>query len=167
MVAFGVSGLANIPAITLVAAILPILIGCILGNLDEDLRKFLANGTTVAIPFFAFPLGAGLNLAQLASAGLPGVLLGIICTVLSGLGGYFVMKLIKSEHPAAGAAIGTTAGNAVGTPAALAAADPSLAGIEAAATVQVAAAIIVTAILCPVLVSWLNRLEKGRVPVTA
>lgn len=167
MVAFGVSGLANIPALALVAAILPILIGCILGNLDEDLRKFLANGTTVAIPFFAFPLGAGLNLAQLASAGLPGILLGFLCTVLTGFGGYLVMKLIKSEHPAAGAAIGTTAGNAVGTPAALAAADPNLAGIAAAATVQVAAAIIVTAILCPILVSWLNKLENGKSPAAA
>ncbi|MDR1469263.1 MAG: 2-keto-3-deoxygluconate permease [Spirochaetaceae bacterium] len=167
MVAFGVSGLANIPAIALIAAILPIVAGCVLGNLDEDLRKFLAGGTTVVIPFFAFPLGAGLNLKQLVSAGLPGILLGVICTVLTGLGGYLVMKLIKSKHPAAGAAIGTTAGNAVGTPAALAAADPSLAGIEAAATVQVAAAIIVTVILCPILVSWLDRLEKNRAPATA
>ncbi|MDR2176966.1 MAG: 2-keto-3-deoxygluconate permease [Treponema sp.] len=167
MVAFGVSGLANIPALALVAAILPIVVGCILGNLDEDLRKFLAQGTTVAIPFFAFPLGAGLNLAQLASAGLPGILLGILCTLLTGLGGYLVMKLIKSDHPAAGAAIGTTAGNAVGTPAALAAADPSLAGIEAAATVQVAAAIIVTAILCPILVSWLDKMEKRRIRAAA
>jgi 2-keto-3-deoxygluconate permease len=162
MVAFGVSGLANIPAISLVAALLPIVAGCVLGNLDEDLRKFLNSGTSVVIPFFAFPLGAGLHLSQLASAGVPGILLGFICTLVTGLCGYLAMKLIKSEHPAAGAAIGTTAGNAVGTPAALAASDPSLAGIEAAATVQVAAAIIVTAILCPILVSWLDKIEKRR-----
>ncbi|MFP3040781.1 2-keto-3-deoxygluconate permease [Treponema primitia] len=168
MVAFGLTGLAEIPFILLIAAILPIVVGCILGNLDENLRKFLNNGTAVTIPFFAFPLGAALNLKQLASAGAPGILLGIICTVFTGLGGYLVMKLIKSEHPVAGAAIGTTAGNAVATPAALAAADPRLAGvISDSATIQVAAAIIVTAILCPLLVSWLSKIEKKKVPQSA
>jgi 2-keto-3-deoxygluconate permease len=73
------------------------------------------------------------------------------------------MKLIHSKRPAAGAAIGTTAGNAVATPAALAAADANLKGIAEIATVQVAAAIIVTAILCPILVSILDRFEKNRV----
>ena len=163
MVAFGLTGLAEIPLIILVAAILPIVVGCIIGNLDEDLRKFLNNGTVVAIPFFAFPLGAGLNIQQIVSAGAPGVLLGLICTLITGLGGYGVMKLIRSKHPAAGAAIGTTAGNAVATPAALAAADPSLSGIAEVATVQVAAAIIVTAILCPIMVSILDRFEKNRI----
>jgi 2-keto-3-deoxygluconate permease len=163
MVAFGLSGIANIPIVTLIAVIIPIVVGCVLGNLDEDLRKFLANGTTVAIPFFAFPLGAGLNLAQLVSAGLPGIVLGVVCTITTGLGGYFIMKLIKSKNPVAGAAIGTTAGNAVGTPVALAAADATLAPVAEISTVQIAAAIIVTAILCPILVSWLSKREKGKV----
>jgi len=160
MVALGVSGIASIPFLALVAVIIPILVGCILGNLDEDLRKFLANGTSVLIPFFAFPLGAGLNFGQIISAGLPGIVLGIVCTAATGFGGYFVMKLIRSKHPAAGAAIGTTAGNAAATPAALAAVDSTLAPVAAISTVQVAAAIIVTAVLCPLLVTWLAKNDK-------
>lgn len=162
MVALGASGLANIPFIALVACIVPILIGFILGNLDEDLRELLNKGTVVLIPFFAFPLGAGLNFTQILTAGVPGLVLGVISTLLTGLGGYLVMKLIRSKRPEAGAAIGTTAGNAVGTPEAVAAADASLAGVAASATVQVAAAIIVTAILCPILVNVLARYEKSR-----
>ena len=72
------------------------------------------------------------------------------------------LKLLRAEHPQVGAAVGTTAGNAVATPAALAAVDKSLAPIEAASTVQIAAAIIVTAILCPILVSYLNKREIGK-----
>jgi 2-keto-3-deoxygluconate permease len=72
------------------------------------------------------------------------------------------MKLIRAKHPQIGAAIGTTAGNAVATPIALAAVDPSLQSVVADSTVQIAAAIIVTAILCPILVSHLDRLEKRR-----
>ncbi|MDR2940072.1 MAG: 2-keto-3-deoxygluconate permease [Clostridiales bacterium] len=162
MLAFGLTGIAEIPFLTLIGTILPIVVGCILGNIDEDIRKWLEPGTVILIPFFAFPLGAGLNLLQLVQAGAPGIALGILCTLLTGFGGYFCMKLTKSEHPAVGAAIGTTAGNAVGTPAALAAADPALEAFASAATAQVAAAIIVTAILCPILVNYINGIEQKK-----
>lgn len=157
MLAFGVSGIATIPFMALVATIVPILIGFILGNLDEDLRKFLEPGATLLIPFFAFPLGAALNFGQLIQAGIPGIILGVACTILTGFAGYWTMKLLKAKNPHIGAAIGTTAGNAAATPAALAQVDPSLADIAPIATVQIAAAIIVTAILCPMLVNYLAR----------
>ena len=162
MIAFGVTGIATVPVIALVATIVPILIGFILGNLDEDLRKFLEPGTVLLIPFFAFPLGAALNFGQIVEAGLPGILLGVLCTGLTGLGGYLTMKLLKAKKPQIGAAIGTTAGNAVATPAALAAVDPSLAAVAGSATVQIAAAIIVTAILCPLLVNYIDKKEKAK-----
>lgn len=162
MVALGMSGIASIPIMMLVGAVLPIVVGCVLGNLDEELRKWLAPGAVILIPFFAFPLGSALSLGQLVEAGIPGIILGVLCTGLTGLAGYGVMKLIRAKHPEVGAAIGTTAGNAVGTPAAIAAADASLQGVEAAATAQIAAAIIVTAILCPLLVSFLSKIEKKR-----
>jgi len=162
MLAFGVSGIATIPFMALVATIVPILIGFILGNLDEDLRKFLEPGATLLIPFFAFPLGSALNFRQLLEAGIPGIILGVTCTLLTGLGGYLTMKLLRAKHPHIGAAIGTTAGNAAATPAALAEVDPSLASIAPIATVQIAAAIIVTAIICPILVNYLARREKAK-----
>lgn len=161
MLAFGITGIAEVPVIALVATIVPIVIGFILGNLDENLRTFLEPGATLLIPFFAFPLGSALNFGQLLQAGLPGVILGVVCTLITGFGGYFTMKLLKAERPFVGAAIGTTAGNAVATPAALAAIDPSLAEVAPAATVQIAAAIIVTAILCPMLVNFLAKRAKA------
>ncbi len=162
MIALGASGLAQIDLLSLLASVAPIIIGFILGNLDEDLREFLKAGTVITIPFFAFPLGAGLNLYQLASAGLAGIALGLMCTLLTGTAGYYVMKMMKSKNPAVGAAVGTTAGNAVGTPSAVAEIDPNLAGVAPTATVQVAAAIIVTAVCCPLLVAYLDKLEKRK-----
>ena len=55
----------------------------------------------------------------------------------------------------------------VGTPAAIAAADASMKAVEASATAQIAAAIIVTAILCPIVVSYLAKLENKRRAVRA
>lgn len=164
MLALGATGMADIPFMTLVGCVLPIVVGCILGNIDEDIRSFCAPGATMMIPFFAFPLGAGLTFTNLVSAGLPGILLGVVCTAVTGLVGYLVYKIGRVKRPQVGAAIGTTAGNAAATPEAVAAADPALAVVAAAATVQISAAIIVTAILCPLLVTFLDRVERKNHP---
>ncbi|MGD6771695.1 2-keto-3-deoxygluconate permease [Staphylococcus simulans] len=162
MLAFGATGLANVPLNELFAALIPIVIGFILGNLDEEISEFLKPGTTLLIPFFAFPLRAALNFKQLLSAGLSGILLGVACVLITGLAGYFVFKVLKFKFPQVGAAVGATAGNAVGTPAVIAQIDPSFKVVASQATAQVAAAIIVTAILCPLLVSFLNKIEKNK-----
>jgi 2-keto-3-deoxygluconate permease len=167
MLALGATGIASVPFMALVATVIPILIGFILGNLDEDIRKFLEPLTVALIPFFAFPLGAALNFGQLLQAGVPGIVLGVVCTVTTGFGGYYTMKLLKAKNPHIGAAIGTTAGNAAATPAALAAVDPALKAVASVATVQIAAAIIVTAILCPMLVNFLAKREKVKVTMKA
>lgn len=160
MLAFGATGLAHIPLTALLAALLPILVGFILGNLDPEIQKFLAPGGSLLIPFFAFPLGAALNFMQLIEAGAAGIILGILCTLITGLVGWGAFALCHFKHPSVGAAIGSTAGNAIGTPAALAAVDSQFKVVAASATAQVAAAIIVTAILCPIMVSMINRWEQ-------
>lgn len=166
MMAFGLTGLANIPLIMLLGAVLPIVIGCIVGNLDTDLRDWLAPAVDITIPFFAFPLGAALNLNQLVTAGAPGIILGVANTLITGFAGYFAMKLIRSKTPQVGAAVGTSAGNSAATPAAIAAVDPSIMAAASIATVQVAAAVIVTAICCPLLVTWLDKRERSKKAAT-
>ncbi|MCC8190323.1 MAG: 2-keto-3-deoxygluconate permease, partial [Planctomycetes bacterium] len=129
MAAMGMAGLANIPIIMLIAVILPIIIGMILGNLDNDIKKFLAPGVLISIPFFAFPLGAGLDLHELLEAGLPGITLGLMTVFVTGVAGYFIYKIAvpkkDRKSDAVGAAVGTTAGNAAATPAAFASVDAS------------------------------------------
>ena len=156
MVALGTAGLANIPYIALIAVIAPILLGMILGNLDRELRNFLTNGGMVLIPFFAFALGAGLELNSLLKAGLPGILLGILTTFLGGIFNVLSDKFAGGKG-IAGAAASSTAGNAVATPHALAIADPSMAALATFATPLVAASTVTTAILTPLLTWWIHR----------
>lgn len=161
MLGLGLAGIADIPVMQLVAVLVPIFIGFILGNLDEEMRAFLKHGTVVPIPFFAFALGAGLNFQNIIEAGFSGVLLGFMTVIIIGSVGFFASRLF-GQFKAAGAAIGTTAGNAALTPAALVLADPTLAPFEATATVQIATSVIITAIFCPLFVDFLDKRMKAK-----
>ena len=156
LVALGASGLAQVPFMALVAVMVPIVIGMILGNIDSDMRAFLGSSKLLLIPFFSFPLGAGMNLETIVQAGGPGILLGVIAA-FTGIGAYMLLRLFK-EEPIIGLATGSTAGNAVATPAAVAAADPTLAVVATVATAQVAAACVISAIVCPFIVSYAFKL---------
>lgn len=163
MIALGVSGLANIPFMAIVAVLVPLLLGMLLGNLDEDFRNLCEKGLPIIIPFNGFCLGAGMNLRDIVKAGVPGIILGLVCLVSTGFGCYFAYNLFfgRKKKSAVGAALGTTAGNAVATPRALGEADPALASYANTATAQVAAACVVTAILCPLFTSFMHkRLQK-------
>jgi 2-keto-3-deoxygluconate permease len=84
LLTFGVSGMANIPVMALFAAIVPLIIGCILGNLDTDIRKFFAPGVGLVIPFIGFALGAGINFFTIVKAGFSGVLLAAMIFIIGG-----------------------------------------------------------------------------------
>lgn len=162
MLALGITGQASIPLMAFVAVIVPISLGMILGNIDPKMKSFLSGGEKLLIPFFAFPLGAAMNLSEVADAGFSGILLGVMTAFLTGFGGYYALKLSGERRAIAGLAEGSTAGNAIGTPAALAAADVTYLPIAAAATAQIAASCIVTALLCPFIVVFMNNYLKKK-----
>jgi 2-keto-3-deoxygluconate permease len=163
MVTLGVTGLASFPWQTLVGAILPLIIGMILGNLDRELRDFFGRAVPVLVPFFSFALGAGLNLGNVWKAGLLGILLGVAVVVVTGIV-LFLVDRLTGGNGVAGLAAASTAGNAAGVPAAVAAANASYASIAPTATVLVAASVIVTAILCPLVTAWWARKVGVDVP---
>lgn len=166
MMFMGVAGVAAIPITSLIACIVPIVVGMILGNLDDKLRDFLKPGMMISIFLFAFPLGAGMDLKTLITAGFPGILLGVMTVIVTGIPTYLLYRFVipknKRHSCVAGLAVGTTAGNAVATPAAIALIDPSWAPFADVATAQCAASVIVTAILIPLLVDFMYKQEQKR-----
>ena len=156
MLIFVGAGLAVIPWLTLVSVIAPIAAGAILGNLDDDIRTFVGTHDPIIVPFMAFMLGQTINLGSVVTAGLPGIVLGLAVVAVTGIVCIATDRLLGGSG-VAGAAASSTAGNSAAVPQAVALADPSYAAIAPAATVQVAASIIVTAILTPLLTSWWYR----------
>jgi 2-keto-3-deoxygluconate permease len=98
---------------------------------------------------------------MLLKAGLPGVLLGLLTVVV---GGFFniLSDKVTGGTGVAGAAASSTAGNAVATPAAVVLADPSLSAVAAIATPQIAASTITTAILVPILTTYMANRNKRK-----
>ncbi|HEY0184920.1 MAG TPA: 2-keto-3-deoxygluconate permease [Rhodopila sp.] len=155
------AGLANIPWLTMVSVIAPIAAGAVLGNLDNDLREFFGKHEPIIVPFMAFTLGQNINLNSVVTAGPSGIALGLFVVATTGLVCILADRLLGGSG-VAGAAASSTAGNAAAVPAAIALADVSYASVAAVATVQVAASVIVTAILTPVLTSWMYRRVQSR-----
>ncbi|MEW6047205.1 MAG: 2-keto-3-deoxygluconate permease [Bacillota bacterium] len=158
----GLSGLGAIPWIYIVAAIIPFVIGFVLGNLDHRFAEMMKPTAAITIPFFAFALGAGIDMRSLALGGATGVILGVLVSVVTGMLGYVAYRYILGAPSAVGFAIGTTAGNSVATPAIVAEADPSFSAFVPVATAQVAAAVLITAILTPILTHYLQRRIQPR-----
>jgi len=156
MLIFVGTGLAVIPWLTMLSVIAPILAGALLGNLDRDMKTFFGSHEPIIVPFMAFTLGQTINLKSVVTAGVPGVVLGLAVVIVTGCVCILADKLFGGTG-IAGAAASSTAGNSAAVPQAVAIADPSYAPVAAAATVQVAASVIVTAILTPFLTAWWFR----------
>lgn len=167
MIAMGASGLAQIPIISLVATAIPIILGMILGNLDKEFAKFVAPAGSILIPFVGLTLGAGINLGNVLQGGVSGIILGLISVLVGGAFIVFCDRVIGKRPGYAGWAVATTAGNAVAVPAVIAMADSSLVPYVSTATAQVAAAVIVTSILAPIMTSiWVKKYGSPKSPLT-
>lgn len=177
LVALGMMG-SSFPVIAFIAVLLPIGIGMLLGNLDSEIRDFLKPGELLPVPFFAFALGAGMNLANFFNPEVvgAGLLLGIMTVVLTGGTGILVFKIFKEKSQIAPVAEASTAGNAAATPAAIAAAATVAAGsgmmtpqeaqayhdIVNIATAQVSISTLTTAILCPIAVILMDKYQRSK-----
>ncbi len=153
MTILGVAGLSSFPWQTLVGAILPLVFGMVLGNLDSEMRDFLSGGTSVMIPFFAFALGTTLDLHRVWEAGLIGLALGLVVVLISSICLILTDRLIGGNGTA-GIAAATTAGNATAVPMLVAAADHNYAAAAGPATVLVASSVIVSSLLVPPMTAW-------------
>ncbi len=171
MVALGLLGTA-FPMVVFAGVLIPIMLGMVLGNLDPEMRTFLAPGEKLLIPFFAFALGAGMNLATFADPRyvVGGVVLGAATTVLTGAGMWLAFWILRIRSRIAAFAEASVAGNATATPLAVAAAAAAAGSADAAAlkanvdlaTGQIGIAVLTTAILCPIAVMLIDRFQRRR-----
>jgi 2-keto-3-deoxygluconate permease len=166
LIFLGASGLGDIPVLAFAAALIPFIIGLIIGAVDREWTKALDHVPNIVIPFMSFAVGTGINLKTVLTGGFAGIFLGLIVVVFTGgltyLGYRFILK--RGFKSGIGFAAGTTAGNAVAVPAVVAVADPRFEPFVASASAQAATAVLVTALLAPIVASWALKRAGGLQP---
>lgn len=161
MMILGTTGAASFEPRLFVGAVLPFIVGFILGNLDKEMRTFFGSASMTMIPFFGFALGNTINLAVIGQTGLLGLLLGLGVIVVTGIPLILADKYIGGGHGGAGLAASSTAGAAVTNPIIIAEMVPEFKPIAQAATALVATAVIVTSIVVPIITAyWCNHFNK-------
>jgi 2-keto-3-deoxygluconate permease len=163
MMILGSTGAAYFEPRLFIGAVLPFIIGFILGNLDHEMRTFLSPASMIMIPFFGFALGNTINLWVVVQTGFLGILLGLGVIVVTGIPLILADKVIGGGHGGAGLAASSTAGAAVTNPIIIAQMVPAFEPIAAAATALVATSVIVTSIVVPIITAaWCNRFNPKR-----
>jgi 2-keto-3-deoxygluconate permease len=168
MLILGISGLASFPLQAFVYSLIPLVIGVILGNLDNEMRAYLSQGINVLIPFLALTIGFSIDFKNVILAGAGGIVLGLAVIVITGIV-LIALDKLTGGNGVAGVAAASTAGNAALVPVTVAAAYAGYHEVAATATIQVATAVIITVILIPFLTAWYARMierKKVQQPVT-
>lgn len=162
MFILGAAGVATFEPHLFVGAVLPFLLGFLLGNLDPDLKEFFGKCVHTLIPFFGFALGNGIDLHVILTTGLGGILLGVIVIIITGIPLMLADKLIGGGNGTAGLAASSTAGAAVANPMIIAGMVPAFEPAAKTATALVAASCLITAILVPILTGmWAKRRARS------
>lgn len=161
MVILGCAGIASFQMHTFVGAVLPFILGYVLGNIDHDFRKLFTPMATSLIPFFGFALGNTISLTVVAHTGLLGILLGVAVVIITGIPLMLADRYIGGGDGTAGIAASSSAGAAAATPMLIAQMSPEFLPVAAQATALVTTSVIVTSIVTPIVTAMWAR-HKGR-----
>lgn len=174
LLALGLLG-EQFPLAAFAAVLTPIALGFVLGQLDPEIRRLLAPGERLTIPFFAFALGASMSLSVFLDPAVlaGGLVLGVSTVLFTGTAAAALLRLFGERSQIAAFAEASTAGSAVQTPLLVAVAAAQGAtmttekvelyrGLVDSATAQISISTMTTALLCPLaLIGW-DRWQRRR-----
>lgn len=129
-----------------VTVLVPLILGIILGNIDPVYSKIHEACMPVALPFLGFCFGSSVNIGTAISAGIPGIVLGVIMLVLSVIWLTFVDHFIGRRPGYAGCAMSCPSGIAIAVPAML---PEAFAAYVPTAVAEIALALLICAIFLP------------------
>ncbi len=157
-----VTGLSDIPIKFLIDILVPLVIGFIIGNTDENARAFLKTGLTFLRPFLGFALGASINILSILYGGISGIILALIQILIAAPLLVLADRKVNKRPGYAAWSMGATAVISIATPQLIAEVDPTFIPYVQTATTQVATSVVLTALLVPIIVTrWVGKYGKS------
>lgn len=158
LIVLGLGGMIGNPLKSLCYAFLPLFFGAMLGLLDSEFKKYLTEGIDVILVFMMFSLGTEIVFSNVLLSGFPGLILGLLTVFLTGISSIMADKLSGGDGIVGAAAVSTGA-TAIATPAAVATLVPQFAPLVYEASAQIAASVVITAILTPLVTMFVAKLN--------
>lgn len=151
----GAASGASFDYMALISLLVPFLLGIILGNADPDIRKLMAPGSMIMLPFLGFCFGISVNLVTAFKSGLQGLLLTVVFYLISTIPAFFTDRFLLKRPGYGSIATCCVAGLAIGAPAQIAEAVPAHAPYLQTATAQIALVMILTTVITPMLTRFI------------
>lgn len=147
----------------LITTLIPLIIGIVLGNIDQEFGKVFSPGIGAILPLLGWNLGQGMNLVVALKAGGPGLILTVVFILLNAYL-YFLDYNILDNNGVVGLALISVAGVSVSTPAVLGGLYPELVGTFVVdATSQLMLVCVITSILAPIISQRQYRRVYGKI----
>ncbi|PZT55531.1 2-keto-3-deoxygluconate permease [Paenibacillus silvae] len=147
----------GIDALSVLATLVPFLLGMLLGNLDGHIRGFFTPGTRILLPFLGISFGSNINLQIAFQSSLSGLLLTVLFMLLCLIPLVLVDRVILKRPGYAAAAVCSVAGLSMVVPAMAAELNPAYAPYVDQSIAQIAFAVILTSVSVPYIVKRLAR----------
>lgn len=152
MLIYGFSEGTQIHWTPIISTLIPIALGMLIANTDDDLANFFKPALPIIMPLLGWAFGSKIHLLNGLQAGLQGIVMAIVFYIVNLPALYFSeSKLLKGTGVSA-IAMTTMAGMSISAPALIAESDPRiLPEMLSAAMMQVTLGYVITAILTPII----------------
>lgn len=150
MFIYGLVGDGGFDWVPVVSTLIPLIAGLILGNIDSSFRDLFGSGVSLLIPILGWNLGQGMDLLNVLSSGISGLILVIIFYVTMSLL-VITDKFVLKNDGVAPMAMNAVAASSAAYPALIIASNASVEPYATDASAQILTLAIVTIILTPIL----------------
>lgn len=156
LLVFSLSDIQNIDWMPVLTTLIPLVLGIIIGRIDENMSKLMTPIIPAALPLLGWGLGQGINLLLAVQSGFQGILLAILFYLALAPTILYERKVLKSTGVSA-VAMMSIAGASISFPAIIAVANPEHLEFVQSAQSQITMALILTSILTPMIAQKLSK----------
>lgn len=142
---------------TILATMLPFILGVILGNLDHNIYDMLKPGNNIIIPFLGFSLGSNINIFDAFNAGISGFVLIIIFYIVNTIPMITVDKFLLNQPGYSASAICCIAGISIAIPQLAAQVNSIYAPYVNSSVCQIAFTVILSTFITPLITAFFAK----------